>query len=283
MNIMSFNAYFIDKMTVAKNDETVSVDATVQTRGEKLNALLFGESIDIAGFQEISIPWLNWLQNGLDGRYGVTGIVSTPSVSQGVYIIYRKDKFDLLDNGGFWLAEGVPQSAVVGWDGRFERGCTWALLRCRKSGTYLLALNTHMDHIGEVARSKGAKTIVEYIDTLRRKVKSDYGIENCPVVLTGDMNSRPDSEAYAAVTSTLQDSRVCSKGITVDALLATSPEMQFYRSEADYLKNGHIIDYVFVSEDVTVQNYKMIHTASNLCPYGSYISDHNAVISQIMI
>ncbi len=283
MNIMSFNVYFIDKETEACNREDIKIDATVKTRGKKLNSLLVSEKIDLAGVQEISQPWLSWLESGLDDQYGYLGMVSTPSVAQGVYIIYRKAAFEVLEQGGFWLADGAPQTAVVGWDGRFERGCSWALLRCKEQGSLMLFFSTHMDHIGLEARSRGAALLTQKTEELQLYVKQKYGVLDCPAVLVGDMNSRPDTDAYENLTKSLKDSRICSRGDTFDASWSTSPGMCYHENEADFRRDGHIIDYVFVSQDIEVNRYGMVQTASNLCPYGAYISDHNAVIADISL
>ena len=39
-------------------------------------------------------------------------------------IFYRKDKYDLVDSGTFWLSE-TPELPSLGWNGGCNRLCTW--------------------------------------------------------------------------------------------------------------------------------------------------------------
>ena len=65
---------------------------------------------------------------------------------------YRRDRFDLLDHGTFWLSETPDEVASRGWDAALPRIATWLRLRDRPSGRELLWLNTHFDHRGAEAR-----------------------------------------------------------------------------------------------------------------------------------
>ena len=125
--------------------------------------------------------------------------------------------------------------------------------------------------------------LVDQIPVISEKMKTAYGIKSLPVMLVGDMNSRPDTEAYRVLTSALRDARLYSKGDTVDGRYATSPDLRWVESEADYRQDGHVIDYLMISRQITVNNYKMVWTSTNLCPYGEFISDHNAVIVNVGI
>ncbi|MBQ7346587.1 MAG: endonuclease/exonuclease/phosphatase family protein [Clostridia bacterium] len=283
LNVMSLNIYYIDEMTTTGNDPSVEVDGTVKTRGPKLNALLEGEEIDLAGLQEFSAAWQRWLRDDLDNRYGFVGKFNSKDGNQITPLIYRKDRLKVMESGLFYVAPGAPETKTVGWDARFARPCQWGVFQLKETGEYLLFLNTHMDHEGSVARRKGAEVIVEQIGLLQQKVKETYGAEDCHVILVGDMNSLPTSPAYTTFTSVLQDSRVYSEGKTLSDRLSTSPGLYYCASQADYASNGHLIDYVFVSNLITVSSYKMVHTSTNLCPYGEYLSDHNAVIAKIKI
>ena len=73
LNVMSFNIYGLNQMTVAKNRTDYAIDCTIATRGPKLNALLKGEAIDIAGLQEVTADWRTWLTEHLDDDYAFVG------------------------------------------------------------------------------------------------------------------------------------------------------------------------------------------------------------------
>lgn len=280
MNVMSFNVLGMNRETQTAKEPYKTVDATVETRGVKLNRLLVGEQIDIAGFQELTAPWRIWFREKLDSAYGFVG-TPTRDTGEGGYIAYRKDKYEPVEKGVFWLYDGAPSKPAKYDESMFDRMCYWALFRVKASGEYFLFMDTHLDHTG--ATAKQAKVIVDQIPVISEKMKTAYGIKSLPVMLVGDMNSRPDTEAYRVLTSALRDARLYSKGDTVDGRYATSPDLRWVESEADYRQDGHVIDYLMISRQITVNNYKMVWTSTNLCPYGEFISDHNAVIVNVGI
>ena len=125
---------------------------------------------------------------------------------------------------------------------------------------------------------------MEQITRLRSRAAEICGEKDCPVILTGDMNSRPDTETYHIFTETMRDALHCAHQCTAEANEATSPGLYACDDPNKTLHNGHRIDYIFLSpEKIDAVRYSMIHTATNLCPYGEYISDHNAVIAELKI
>ena len=281
MRVMSFNVLSKDlPQKKVYGGEDLFTDARVSVRGLGLNAVLNGESVDIAGLQELSLPWRQWLTENLDGKYAAVGD-HTKATGEAGYILYRKDKYEVLHSGRFWLAEGAPDEAVVGWDSKFDRLCVWALFTEKQNGKRFLFFDTHLDHIGVLARPRQASVIMKQIEKKQAYVRQSYGIENCPVILTGDMNSEPTTKTYVIYTSGLRDARVCSVGDTIEACYCTSPDFYLCESAEKYSRKGHIIDYIFVSENITVNSYSMVHTATKLCQYGEYISDHNAIFADV--
>ena len=58
------------------------------------------------------------------------------------------------------------------------RTATWALLKDKKTMEKFYYVNTHLDHVGRVARKEGLNLILEKI----QKINPD----NFPLILTGD-------------------------------------------------------------------------------------------------
>lgn len=280
LNVMSFNVLFTEESRTPAG-ATVGADLKVSTRGPKLNALLLGEKIDIAGFQELSKPWRDWMKKNLAENYAYVGGVTQGSSEAG-YVVYREDKYTVLEHGVFWLSEGAPTTVANSWKGDLDRICTWVIFRDKATQEIFLFMDTHLDHAGSSARNNGAKLIVEQIGVLQERIQTTYGVASAPTVLVGDMNSTPDSGVYSKFTEILSDSLEASRGLSLESAYSSSPGLICYAKDADYKKDGHRIDYIFVSKNIVVQNYKMIHTASNRCPYGEYLSDHNAVIAKIV-
>jgi endonuclease/exonuclease/phosphatase family metal-dependent hydrolase len=107
-------------------------------------------------------------------------------------LFYRRDRFEKLDGGHFWLSESPAEVGSKSWDSSLPRMVTWVKLRQRdrESAKPILFLNTHYDHRGETARAESSKLI-------RRKI-AELGA-GCDVVVTGDFNAPEASQPYAAL------------------------------------------------------------------------------------
>lgn len=102
-------------------------------------------------------------------------------------IWYHRKKLEPLEWGQLWLSETPDQPGSIGWDGRFPRICTWARFRIvQEPGTTLMVYNTHLDHMGQVARRSGTLLIWQTI--LRHQ--QQFGKN--PVLLCGDFNANPE-------------------------------------------------------------------------------------------
>ena len=289
INAMSYNVWGsppknTTKVYTAWNNPESIVVTDLDTRGTKVNALLNGEAIDIAGFQEVSgnTGWTEWVKSKLDEKYAyVEG--NTTDIKSGVYIIYRKDMLEVLDNGLFWLYDGAPNSPKKYEKSTFQRICNWGCFRIKKTGEVFVFMNAHLDTVAEV-RPLQATVITSQIPSIVNSVRDKFDVPVCPVILVGDMNARPNTEEYEIITSVLQDSIKISSGATEDINLSSCTGCWYCESDADYNKVGFRIDYIFVSKDnCSVLNYKMVQTSTNISPYGEYSSDHNAVIAQLEI
>ncbi len=72
----------------------------------------------------------------------------------------KKARFELLASGYFWLSETPEIAGSRGWDGACERIASWGKLKDKISGKEYFALNTHLDHIGVVARREASEPYI---------------------------------------------------------------------------------------------------------------------------
>lgn len=106
-------------------------------------------------------------------------------------VFYKNSLFRVAAFDHFWLSETPDVIGSVSWESSCTRMATWALLEHRETGESFYVLNTHLDHISEDARRNAAQLLLERAGALS---------EQAPLVLTGDFNSSPDSEAYRILT-----------------------------------------------------------------------------------
>lgn len=189
---------------------------------------------DVVGVQEATPAMLDTLMARLPEfrRFGV-GRGADGGGEQSA-ILVRRDRFDVVAGGTFWLSPTPSEAGSVGWDAALPRIATWARLDDARGPTFTV-VNTHFDHVGETARRESAALIAERAPRLA---------EGGPLVVTGDMNATPDTDAYAALAAVLGDARLVSE----------SPAQG---GDATWNAFGNAtddrrIDYVFVGDGVRV-------------------------------
>lgn len=194
----------------------------------------------------LSIGIYEWL--GVSGQGTPDSDVFTP-------IFYNKKKLNVLDYGTFWLSE-TPDVVSRGWDGKFPRICTWAKFRDIENCRSFYVFNTHLDHVGEVAKLEGARLIC-------RKIKEMTAEE--AVFITGDMNSTPETPPIHTFLSEFSNSREIATEKSGPAGTAHSYGKLYSPSQ---------IDYIFVNEYISVT--KAITITKNSDPV--YMSDHYPIV-----
>jgi len=150
---------------------------------------------DLLGTQEVLADQADFLQQKLPD-YGFAGAGRDDGQRKGEYsaIMYRKDRFDLLAHGQWWLSPTPEKVGSKGWDAALPRVVTWTRLKDRASGVAFLYYNTHWDHQGNVARVESGKL-------MRKLIEDSRGDSDLPVIVTGDFNSTEESEQYRTLTA----------------------------------------------------------------------------------
>ncbi len=177
-------------------------------------------------------------------------------------ILFKKDKFKLLNHGDFWLSQ-TPEKPSLGWDATCcNRICSWVYLQDIKSKRKFYFFNAHYDHQGNIAREESSKLIMQ-------RIKSVAGNE--PVVLTGDFNGDRSSTWYQ---------RIATSGWLKDAYTqvkypyATTGSFNNFGSN---IKSNEVIDHIF-----TTSNFKVLRWGLLTDSYhGKYPSDHFPITAQI--
>lgn len=216
-------------------------------RKDSLCKIVRQNNFDILCLQEVLA---NQLEDILDATgYGFVGI-------RGLFnpILYKTERFELLHNEIFWLSETMDPYSK-GWDGKYDRYCTWAKFKDKRTKQIFLVFNTHLDHRGAIAKKEGATLICRQI----KRFAGDY-----PVFLAGDMNSFDTTDAYQEFTAHLQDARTLAP--------------QIYGPVGTAHNFGQVapvrIDYIFITDKIKVTDYTAIDEEYG---NGFYPSDHYAV------
>nr|WP_129732182.1 endonuclease/exonuclease/phosphatase family protein [Parabacteroides goldsteinii] len=226
-------------------------------------------NVDIFGAQEVLNHQLNDLLARLP-EYAYIGVGREDGKTKGEYaaIFYKKDRFVLEDSGNFWLAEDINAVGKKGWDAACERVATWGIFSDKLSGKKFFFLNTHLDHMGKVARHEGASLVLDEAHKLAKGL---------PVIVTGDFNATPDDDPIKVLTDK-NDSRHITHSREI-ASIKYGPEWTFHDYGRIPNEKREWIDYIFVKGDIKVlRNGVLTDTLNNLYP-----SDHCPVMATLII
>ncbi|MFV8374483.1 endonuclease/exonuclease/phosphatase family protein [Flavobacterium sp. LB1P71] len=178
-------------------------------------------------------------------------------------IFYKKERFRLKESNTFWLSE-TPNEISKGWDAAYNRVCTYALFKDLKTKQLFWVFNTHLDHIGEDARTKGIQLILSKIKELNTK--------KYPVIFMGDFNSEPNEDRIIGLKKIMND----CKEVSVEKPFGPSGTFNNFIHNEPVTK---LIDYIFISKNsiFKVQKYAVLSDSKNV----RYPSDHLPVYVEI--
>ncbi|MDR2687815.1 MAG: endonuclease/exonuclease/phosphatase family protein [Oscillospiraceae bacterium] len=245
ITVLSFNVY------TQTSDLERRMNGVVQT--------ILNETPDSFGLQEAHDIWRGRLKQELKGQYAVACDVGRMfGVHEGTPIFYRKDKYQLVDQGVFWLSDR-PCVPSKGWDcGGLPRITGWAVLRDRETGFTYAHFNTHFDNAGAIARTNSARLVADRINAL-----------GLPTVLTGDLNAAPGSTPMQYLEAGgLADLRKAA------AETDTGGTFHGYRG------GSGILDYIYANHYLRgAAEFKVIRDEYD----GMYPSDHFAICARLTL
>lgn len=247
--VISFNVRY-------KDDDYGSVEG----RSKLICAALEQYAPDSFGVQEATQQWLDILSEKMTAYDCVAQLREEGEGAEASAVYYLKDKYTLLDSGTIWLSDTPDVFGSKYEDSGCPRIATWATLKNKTTGEAYTHINTHLDFNYETVQSKQIQVLKAKIEELKAK--------GYPVVCTGDFNAQEGSAAYNDMTAFMRDTKHIAKKSDCGA------------TYKDYGLNAFAtkpIDYVFVSEGVEVDTYKIIDERIKMM----YLSDHSGLCADI--
>ncbi|MCH8316175.1 MAG: endonuclease/exonuclease/phosphatase family protein [Planctomycetes bacterium] len=193
-------------------------------------------------------------------------------------IMYRKERFEVLEHGQFWLSDTPDVPGSKSWGNAITRICTWARMRDRETGRVVYFYNTHLDHRSPPSQQRSAEMIAQRIDQHANKTD--------PVILVGDFNAAEDTSTIRYLKGEVDRAYETTKDPPPspklrDTFRVLHPDatnvgtFNGFRGESSRAK----IDYVLVSDGIEVLRAAIVHDNKD----GRYPSDHFPVTATIIV
>jgi endonuclease/exonuclease/phosphatase family metal-dependent hydrolase len=252
---------------------------------------------DVLGLQEALIDQIDYLSDQLKG-YSIVGTGRDDGKKAGEFscILFRTDRFDAGEQGTLWLSDTPERAGSKSWGNTLPRIVTWARLSEKTGGGTVLVFNTHLDHLSQPSRERSAGFIMGEIGRRARAGE--------PVVLMGDFNAGETNPAVRRVKGQIgpddgneegskpgpqreeagkpvEAGRPAKEVSLVDTFRVVHPDeaaagtFHGFKGTGD----GEKIDYIFVSQEVTVVGAKIVRTRRE----GRYPSDHFPVTARVVV
>ena len=155
-------------------------------RKDLCTQVIGAQSPDIICFQEMWAEQFADMTSALPG-YRSYGMTDEPTGRHPVNaIFYAQDTCTHIAAGGYWLSETPHIPGSSSWDSSCVRLANWIRLEDCATGGEFRVINTHLDHVSQIAREHQAGRIVEDANAYPQ----DY-----PQMLTGDMNCDTKNKA----------------------------------------------------------------------------------------
>lgn len=241
--IMSQNILFVD----------YDSPNSLAERSERFKKLLQEYQPDIIGFQEFGESNFSYLE------YMAQTYARIGGESESNPIMYRKDRYDLVEQGKFWLSDTPDTPSRYEGVGS-NRYCMWVVLEDKITGEKIQVTNTHLCWEGEDNELR-----LKQINVLLRYMKDR--LDKYPTFMTGDYNSYVDGPVYNAVLDTGKLDPHLTAKVNLSSIDYTCG---FFDNDKHYR-----IDFCFYNDQSTALEYKILNDA-----YSGYVSDHYAIITK---
>lgn len=240
-----------------------------EARQPKVINLLNKYNIHIAGLQEATKRQIDGILT--DKSWDFVGKAREDGIESGEFscIIFRKNRFQVLETDTFWLSETPKVPGSKSWNTACTRICTWAKFKDLETNAQFTHFNTHLDHVSKDAQVNGMKLI---IDTMKAVTKDE------PVILTGDFNVFPGNKVLEIAGQYLK----AAEDITMTPKVG--PDYTYnaftYRETGVTPTHPGPIDYIYLRNNVKV---KALYVYNDADEEKLYPSDHFPVVADLIL
>ncbi len=229
---------------------------SIAERAPRLEEMILAKDPDLIGFQECRPAWWPFIRKSFLDKYDIHNIYRAFTEMESSPILWKKDKFELVDKGHFWFSD-TPEVSSKGWDeiGCY-RMCLWVNLKEKATGKIITYFNTHFG-FGDKCQVDSAELMHE----VNLKV-SDY-----PTLLTADYNMCRENAGFKTMEKYYKDVNKA----TLNYASYTYHGYDEVRAQEMYETKGYgAIDHCFINDGFLPRKFEVLKDTFD----GKYPSDH---------
>jgi len=202
-----------------------------------VNSILFSD-FDIIGLQEADSAQTAGLGQALNNYH-----YFLPNQEKINPIFFKRDVFDVLDSGFFWLSQ-TEDIKSRGWNARSFRTCVWLKLVRKGSEKVFFVFNTHWDRKSVEARQQSALQMLKKIPSIS---------ENYPWFYFGDLNAQRQDESLKSIEKSGY------------AFFASDSAKYLYNPNGSYnyydyqKKSKYTFDYLIYNGSISILRYGILN------------------------
>ena len=182
LHIASFNIHYIvpsDKKDDWENRKH-AVTNVLNDMDADIVAFQEMETFDGGYFSERNLQ-LKWVMSSTTG-YDAAAIGDPQLFPHTQPILYKPEKYEVIDQGFFFFSETPDKIYSRQWDGRYPYFCSWVQFRIKwTGGKEFYLFNVHNDYGSRSNRLKTSELIADRLKLIAQ--------ENYPIVIVGDFNA----------------------------------------------------------------------------------------------
>ena len=246
LNVMSLNVLVSPSVDTAEYGLLTDAERTASA----IDMLLTLQP-DVVGLQEVSDHILELYRASaeLTAIYEITGSPVSGNGDEGLFILWRKDRFTLNGSGLKWLSDTpdvtcslFPEAVEANASGAsfYPRKAVWVDLTDKVSGARFAFCDTHLAYNGKVKELEpvGATLRKKQAEKLAELISGDAMFDHTlPFFVVGDFNDKPNTDPYTALQEIAGDIRYAA-----DTAPATNQG-----THHGYEKGKVFLDYIFAT------------------------------------
>ncbi len=265
------NVYSILSYNLRSGNDGGSKDKAA--RAPYLKQVAESYDADIMGFQEVTPDWCDYTIEFFSEKYDYsylfrTSAAITPSGAgdEASSIFFKKDKFEMLDTGHFWISD-TPEVPSKSWDDNHNRICTWVKLKIKATGKIFYHFNLHTG-LTNTCEDKSTKVVLNQLI----KIVGEYS-----ATITGDFNMPQWGFGYKNFMSSGDISDV-----NTDLDNDPTGTVDGYHDYENVTGSKNIIDFCFYTpKGIVPISYKVVdgYTEAD----NNYVSDHKGLFVEAAV